>query len=99
VLDAVARKDGVAAVVELDRDGDDQRPLRDAQPLHDRVADVRIRHRLLELRDRLVEERSLPLERRALLGHLVHTRHARSVRLKVGNEGADPLPVERKVPP
>ena len=62
VLDAVAGEDDAAAVVHPDRDGEHDRALGVAEPLGDGVGDVRVRQRLLELRDRRPEERRVPLE-------------------------------------
>ena len=62
VLDAVAGEDDAAAVVELDRHGEHDRALGVAQPLGDRVGDVGVRERELELGHRRPEERRVPLE-------------------------------------
>jgi hypothetical protein len=78
VLDAVAREDGTAAVVELDGNSDDQRALGYAQPVCDRVADVGVLDRLLELGECRIEERVFPLQRR-VRRNLLQTSHARSV--------------------
>src|SRR5207244_6372537 len=50
VLHAVSGKDRSAAVVELDRDADDQRALGNAQAVDDRVADLSEWSGLLKLR-------------------------------------------------
>ena len=71
VLHAVAGEDDARAVVQPDRAGDDDRPLRMAQPLGDAGVDVRVRHGLVELRDRRAVERRVVLEvgeRRDVLG-------------------------------
>ena len=68
VLDAVAGEDDAAAVVELDRDGEHDRALGVAEALGDRVGDVRVRPRQLELRDRGLEQRRVPLEVRLCSG-------------------------------
>ena len=101
VLDAVTRVDRPPAVVELDRDCDDQRALGDAQALGDGLADVGVGQRLLELGERRVEQGRFPLER--LLGRqLVGARHPGSVgrsrfeTLKERGAGADPVCVEQR---
>ena len=70
VLDAVAGKDGAAAVVELDRNGEHDRPLGVAQALRDRARDVRVWQRQLELGDGGLEQRRVPLEVRVCSGFL-----------------------------
>ena len=78
VLDAVAGKDDAAAVVHADRDRDDRRALRIAQPLGDVVRDVRDRNGLVELRDRHPVQRRIPLElgMGKLLGQARHGRRS-----------------------
>ena len=91
MLHAVAREDRPAAVVELDRDADDERALRVAQPLGDELVDVGVRERLLELRERRSVERRLPLQIAVLGRNLLHFGHARSVGARVPGEGVEPL--------
>ena len=79
VLDAVAREDRPAARVELDRDADDERALRVAEPLGDELLDVRVRERLLVLRQRRPVERRLPLQVPVPGRNLLHLGHARSL--------------------
>ena len=62
MLDAIAGEDDPALVVEPDGDGEHDGPLRVAQPLGDSFGDVRVGHRLLELRDGRAEERRVPFE-------------------------------------
>ena len=71
VLNAVAREDDARAVVELYRARDDDRALRMPEPLRDARIHVRVRHRLVELRDRRAVERRVVFEvgeRRDVLG-------------------------------
>jgi hypothetical protein len=75
VLHAITREDAPGAVVELDRDADDERALRIAEPFCDGGVDVRVGQRLLELRDRLVEERGFPLELLRLVRDVLHLGH------------------------
>ena len=70
VLDAVAGEDDAPAVVELDRDGEHDRALGVAETLGDRVGDVRVGQRLLELGDGGLEERRVPFEVRLRCGLL-----------------------------
>ena len=62
MLHAVGGEDGALVRVELDRHSDHERALGNAEPPRDRVAHAGVRERLLELGQRLVEERRLPLE-------------------------------------
>ena len=78
VLDSVAREDDAPVVVEPDRKSDDQRALGKPQSLRDRVGDLAVVERLLELGERRVEERVLPLER-LVLRNLLQTRHGEGV--------------------
>src|SRR5262249_52940749 len=80
VLDPVTGEDAPCAVVELDRDADDKRPLRIAQPLCHRVAASRVRERLLELRDRLAVERCLPLQVPVIGRNVLHFGHRKESR-------------------
>ena len=79
MLDAVAGEDAPGAVVELHRDADDQRPLGIAEPLGHRVADRRMRERLLELRDRLAVERGLPLKVPRIVRNVLQFGHRAAV--------------------
>src|SRR5207253_1000292 len=80
VLDAVAREDPPASVVEPNRHADDERALRIAEPLRDSVADGGVRKRLLELRDRLVEERRFPLQVPRIVRNVLHFGHRKESR-------------------
>src|SRR5512133_3808072 len=75
VLNAIAREDPPASVVELNRDADNERTLRIAQPLRDGVADRGVRKRLLELCDRLVEEWRFPLQVTRIVRNVLHFGH------------------------
>ena len=70
VLDAVPGVDDAAAVVEPDGDGEHDRPLRVAKALGDGIRDVRIRPGEIELGDRRLEQRRVPLEVRLCSGFL-----------------------------
>ena len=82
MLDAVAGEGAVLARVEPDGDRDHDRALRKAQALGDGRARVRVRERLLELRERLPVERRVPLELRLddRLGHAEECRPEQSRR-------------------
>ena len=91
VLYAVAGEHDPASVVELHGTGDDDRALGVAQPLGDAVVDVRVRDRLVELRDRRPVERRVELEvgeRRDVLG----ARHRRVECIRGGSPGSPVAP-------
>ena len=79
MLDAVAGEDAPGSIVELDRDADDERSLGIAQPLGHRIADSRVRKRLLELRDRLAVERGLPLQVPRIVRNVLQFGHRAAV--------------------
>ena len=72
MLHAVAGEDPVLAGVEPHRNRDHDRALGKAQALDDGRARVRVRQRLVELRERLTVERRVPLEFRLDLERLRH---------------------------
>ena len=76
MLHAVAGEAPELAGVEVDRDRDDCRALGKAEPFRDRRIGIRVRQRLLELRERLPIEGRIPLELRLEADRL---RHAMSV--------------------
>ena len=77
MLDAVARKHPPASVVEPDRDADDEGALGEAEPLGHGIPDGGVRKRLLELRDRLVEEGRFPLQVPQIVLHFGHPEECR----------------------
>ena len=82
VLDSVGREDLDVPFVPPDGHGHHHRPFGIAQPLGDRLVDVRVGNRLLELRQRGSEERRVPFQS-AFVGHqLFDVSHGRSLGLE-----------------
>src|SRR3954471_19020567 len=75
MLHPVAGEDFPTAAVEANRDADDEGALRKAEPLGDRVPHRGVRECLLELRDRLVEERRFPLQVTRIVRNVLHFGH------------------------
>src|SRR3954452_8462783 len=94
MLHPVAGEDFPTAAVEANRDADDEGALRKAEPLGDRVPDRGVRERLLELGDRLVEERRFPLQVTRIVRNVLHFGHPTESR-----RGQDALAPNRFRPP
>ena len=72
MLDAVRREHLVRPVVQQHRQREDHRALGAAQPLGDEVGDVRELERVVELGQRLLVERRVPLELHRRMNGLGH---------------------------
>ncbi len=70
--DPVRRERAVRAVVHLDRNGHDQRPLGRAETVGDEIRDARVFERVIELGQRLAVEGRVPLETQNGLCDLGH---------------------------
>jgi len=74
VLHPVARENDAPAAIEAHRAADDERALGEPQALRDIGVDVRVRHRLVVLRNGRAVERGIPLQGLMKL-FLVNARH------------------------
>ena len=92
MLDPVGREDLDMAGVAADRNRDHHGPLRRGQPGDDRLVDVRVGNRLLELRQRRPKERRVPLELHLFDRRLLQLGHDRSLGPVCACRGRDSNP-------